>query len=219
MGRWLEAGKKFNSVLLKHSPVLHALPWGDTNFDLIKVYDVSWDTKPDKLIHKSITYYHKLLSERRLQLDPRQSVLWCSSSHSNIGDISIVTGFSFLSCRFPSSCRWPALHRIPPVLVAVGESDCTDLRSLPPWKLQSCDMVTMRERFLGLSRQGEWPQVVLSQLSSTSVTLFPSPRVCLTFFSPLTPTSASLVPVCCDSSVETHGHWSDNHRGTTHEIK
>ncbi len=109
LGSWLEASTKLHSVLLKYSHVLHALPRGDANFHLIKVYDVSWDTKPDKLIHKSITYYHKLLSERRLQLDPRQSMLWCSSSHSNIGDISIVTGFSFcLICRFPSSHQWPA---------------------------------------------------------------------------------------------------------------
>lgn len=91
MNPWLEANKKLNSILLKRSHVLHTLPWGDANFHLIKVCDVSWDTKPDKLIHKSITYYHKLLSERRLQLDPRQSKLWCSSSHSNIGYISIVT--------------------------------------------------------------------------------------------------------------------------------
>lgn len=53
-----------------------SLPLGNAHFHLIKVYDVSWDTKPDKLIHKSISYYHKLLFERRLQRDARQRVLW-----------------------------------------------------------------------------------------------------------------------------------------------
>lgn len=110
-----------NSVLLKDSHVLLAFPQGDTNFHLIKVYDVSWDTKPDKLIHKSITYYHKLLSERRLQLDRRQRMLCCSSSHSNIRDISIVTdSFSvFLAISPPPT---DDLARDPTCFGAVGES-------------------------------------------------------------------------------------------------
>lgn len=108
---------------------LMSFPWGDTNFHLIKVSDVSWDTKPHKLIYKSIPYYHKLLSERRLQPDPRQSVLWCASSHSDIGHISIVTdSFSVLLSLPPTSTK----NRMAPVLVAVGESGYIDLGGLVP---------------------------------------------------------------------------------------
>lgn len=105
-------------------------PRGDTNFHLMKVYDVSRDTKPDKLIHKSITYYHKLLSERRLQLDPRQSELWCSSSHSNIGEISIVTDSFSVLLSLSSLLLTGAKTRTPPVLVAVGESGSQTLEVL-----------------------------------------------------------------------------------------
>lgn len=186
-------GGKLNSVLLKDSHVLLAFPWGDTNFHLIKVYDVSWDTKPDKLIHKSIAYYHKLLSERRLQLDLRQSMLCCSSSHSNIGDISIVTdSFSvFLAISLPLTDDL-ALDRTPPVLVLwerVNRPERSSSMKTVIWWHDEGEV-------LGLSRHGGWPQVVLSQLwSSTSVELFPSQSVCLTFFYPRTPFSTPLLSV------------------------
>lgn len=68
-------------LLYSNCILIHGKYYG--NLLVTLVYDVSWDTKPDKLNHKSITYYHKLLSERRLQLDSRQNVPRCSSSHSD----------------------------------------------------------------------------------------------------------------------------------------
>lgn len=182
-GRGLEASKKLNSALPKPSHVLRALPWGDANFHLIKVYDVSWDTKPDKLIHKSITYYHKLLSERRLQLDPRQSVPWCSSSHSNIGDTTIVTG-----CFFCHTWRFTP----PPTpMVTNARQDPTCLGSCGrkwlnrPQRSSSMKTVGLwhddsEGELLGLSWQGEWPRAVLSQLWSS----LPIPKCMLNFLLP-----------------------------------
>lgn len=138
---------KSSSALLKHSQVLHAFLRGDTNFHLIKVHDVSRDTKPDKLIHKSITYYHKLLSERRLQLDPRQSMLRCLRSHSNIGDISIVTeSFSVALRRFSSSHWWPTVRqRVPPVFGSYGRQWLNRPEALLCGN--SHDMMCRKERF------------------------------------------------------------------------
>lgn len=141
LGHWQEVSRKF-TALPKHSHVLHAFPWRCADFHLIKVYDVIWNTRSNKLIHNSVTFYHK-----RLQSDcnclERRRVLHCFSSHGNIGDIPIVTGFSScVTCwsrqnpptATPSTqTQWPVRDRIPPVLVAVGESAWTDL-TLPPWK-------------------------------------------------------------------------------------